>query len=662
MTSQQPSLNVSPELLSSSPEVVGTQPKPEPKSPEKQGGGTLRERLLLTIVPTTLIPLIVVSAIGINFTRYQEQQKQQGQVEQIAVVTRETSQVFLENSDIAENQDTVLDAIDNALETSLRFQVTGSQVVQIIDSSTGEVVNGVGGNEGVNLEQVVGGNTVADVGRIFAQGILNDDVQSILSSVRVVDGLSKTNLVSPEGGNASILTLEYQNRYFNFTLIPDSNFLAIASVDNADVSQLGGQVIIVFLTIALFLGALAVGNIILLAQTFSEPLTNLTQKAQQVAQGDLDTRAIPEGTLESRTLADNFNALVSRVKDLIKEQEAIALEQRQEKEKLEMGIFNLLNELQYAMDGDLTVRASLDSMEMSTVADLCNGILDSLQDIALQVKQSSTKVVTSLGENEHSIQELTVESLKEVEQTNKTLASVQKMSYSIEEVAANASQAATLADDAYEVTKKGSDAMDKTVESIVSLRTNVGETAKKMKRLGESSQNISQVVSLIEEIALKTNLLAINASVEASRAGEQGQGFTVVAEQVGALAEQSAAATKQITQLVSEIQRETQDVTIAMESGTSQVVNTTRLVESTKQRLERVLERSQRINELMQNISQSTVSQAQTSRLVTELMEQIAQQSEQRSFSSEKIAQSIKDTATIAKQLESAVEQFKVNE
>jgi len=361
-------------------------------------------------------------------------------------------------------------------------------------------------------------------------------------------------------------------------------------------------------------------------------------------------------------LAQNFNALVSRVKELIREQEAIALEQRQEKEKLELGIFNILDELQYAVEGDLTVRASLDSMEMSTVADLCNAILDSLQDIALQVKESSTQVVTSLGENEYSIQELAFQSIKETEQTNQTLASVQKMSYSIEEVAANASQAATLADDAYEVTKKGSDAMDKTVESIVSLRTNVGETAKKMKRLGESSQNISQVVSLIEEIALKTNLLAINASVEASRAGEQGQGFTVVAEQVGALAEQSAAATKQITQLVSEIQRETQDVTMAMESWTSQVVNTTRLVESTKQRLERVLERSQLINELMQNISTSTVSQAQTSRLVTELMEKIAEQSEKRSFSSEKIAQSIKDTATIAKQLESAVEQFKVNE
>ncbi|AUC62140.1 twitching motility protein PilJ [Cyanobacterium sp. HL-69] len=662
MTSQQPSLNVSAELVSSSLDGVTGQPIPEPKQEAKQGGGTLRERLLFTVVPTTLIPLVVVSAIGINFTRYQEQQKQQGEIEQIALVTRETSRSFLDNLEFTEDRDPVLEAINSTLQTSLQFQVTGSQVVQIVDTNTGDVVNGLSGTEGVNLEQVVGGNTIADVGRIFAEGISTNDLESILSSVSVFDGVNNANLVSPDGGDIGVLTLEYQNRYFNFTLIPDSNYLAIASVDNADVTQLGGQLIIVFATIAIFLGALAVGNIILLAQTFSAPLANLIDNAQQVTEGDLDVRAIPEGTVESRTLAQNFNALVSRVKELIREQEAIALEQRQEKEKLELGIFNLLDELQYAVEGDLTVRASLDSMEMSTVADLCNAILDSLQDIALQVKESSTQVVTSLGENEYSIQELAFQSIKETEQTNQTLASVQKMSYSIEEVAANASQAATLADDAYEVTKKGSDAMDKTVESIVSLRTNVGETAKKMKRLGESSQNISQVVSLIEEIALKTNLLAINASVEASRAGEQGQGFTVVAEQVGALAEQSAAATKQITQLVSEIQRETQDVTMAMESGTSQVVNTTRLVESTKQRLERVLERSQRINELMQNISTSTVSQAQTSRLVTELMEKIAEQSEQRSFSSEKIAQSIKDTATIAKQLESAVEQFKVNE
>ena len=377
-------------------------------------------------MPTTLIPLVVVSAIGINFTRYQEQQKQQGEIEQIALVTRETSRSFLDNLEFTEDRDPVLEAINSTLQTSLQFQVTGSQVVQIVDTNTGDVVNGLSGTEGVNLEQVVGGNTIADVGRIFAEGISTNDLESILSSVSVFDGVNNANLVSPDGGDIGVLTLEYQNRYFNFTLIPDSNYLAIASVDNADVTQLGGQLIIVFATIAIFLGALAVGNIILLAQTFSAPLANLIDNAQQVTEGDLDVRAIPEGTVESRTLAQNFNALVSRVKELIREQEAIALEQRQEKEKLELGIFNLLDELQYAVEGDLTVRASLDSMEMSTVADLCNAILDSLQDIALQVKESSTQVVTSLGENEYSIQELAFQSIKETEQTNQTLASVQK--------------------------------------------------------------------------------------------------------------------------------------------------------------------------------------------------------------------------------------------
>ncbi|AFZ48511.1 methyl-accepting chemotaxis sensory transducer [Cyanobacterium stanieri PCC 7202] len=635
-----------------------SQPKPQPK----QGGGTLRERLLLTVVPTTLIPLIVVSAIGINITRYQQQQNQRIELEQIALIARETSQTFLNNIAPTDNQQPILEAINNTLQTSLRFQITDSQVLQIIDSSTGNVVNGLAGNEEVNLDQVIGGDTISEVGRIFAEGILNNDLETTLSSLQNISGFDNVSLTSPAGEDINILSLEYQDRFFNFTIIPDTNLITVVSMTDFDLGQVGGQLIIIFATIAIFLGFLAVGNIILLAQTLSQPLTNLTDKAQQVAQGDLNAQAILEGTQENRTLADNFNALVTRVKELIKEQEAIALEQRQEKEKLELGIFNLLDELQYAVDGDLTVRASLDSMEMSTVADLCNAILDSLQDIAAQVKESSRQVATSLNENEQSIQELAVQTIRESKQTRKTLESVQKMSYSIEEVATNANQAATLADDAYKVTKEGSSAMDETVESIVSLRSNVGETAKKMKRLGESSQNISQVVSLIEEIALKTNLLAINASVEASRAGEQGQGFTVVAEQVGALAEQSAAATKQIAQLVTEIQRETQDVTIAMESGTSQVVNTTRLVESTKQRLEKVLERSQRINELMQSISQSTVSQAQTSRLVTELMQEIADQSEQRLFSSEQIAQSIKDTATIAKELESAVEQFKVNE
>lgn len=181
-----------------------------------------------------------------------------------------------------------------------------------------------------------------------------------------------------------------------------------------------------------------------------------------------------------------------------------------------------------------------------------------------------------------------------------------------------------------------------------------------MKRLGESSQKISQAVSFIEEIALKTNVLAINASVEAGRAGEYGQGFTIVAEQVGALAEQSAAATKEIASIVAAIQAETQEVNQAMESGTTQVVETTRLVETTKQSLNLVLEKSQEINQLMSSISQSAVSQADTSQNIISLMQKIAHLSGNTSKSSTEVAQSILATAKVAAQLESTVGQFKV--
>jgi methyl-accepting chemotaxis protein len=394
----------------------------------------------------------------------------------------------------------------------------------------------------------------------------------------------------------------------------------------------------------------------------SRQLVRLTEFAGKVASGESGVRLEhTERQDEIGVLTRNLNEMAQNVDTNLETRQQEAEQQRQKKETLEQEIYQLLNELQGALDGDLTVRASLSSMEMSTVADLFNAIIDSLKDIAIQVKESSNQVSSSLVENKQSIELLAEQAVQEAEETNKTLDSVEQMSLSIQEVSQNANQAAILADDAYSVTKESTSAMDETVKSILSLRTTVGETAKKMKRLGESSQKISQVVSLIEEIALKTNLLAINASVEASHAGEQGQGFTIVAEQVAALAEQSAAATKEIAQIVEAIQLETQEVSEAMELGTSQVVDSSQLVESTKQRLEKVLERSQSINELMQSISQATISQTDTSLLVTKLMQQIAQYSAQRLVSSQQVAQSMQATAKVSQNLEFAVEQFKVS-
>ena len=342
--------------------------------------------------------------------------------------------------------------------------------------------------------------------------------------------------------------------------------------------------------------------------------------------------------------------------------EESANEQRQEREALEEAISSLMDSLEPASEGDLTVRAQLLEGDVGIIADLFNAIVENLRAIAIQTKSSASQASLSLSDNEVTIRQLAEEAVVEAEQIKETLSSVANISESIKEVADNAEKTAAISNDAFATAQEGNQAMDLTVESIQGLRTTVGDTAKKIKRLGESAQQISQVVSLIDEIALKTNLLAINASVEAARAGELGQGFTAVAEQVGALAEQSANATKEISQLIQGIQRETQEVVAAMEVGTTQVVASTRLVEDTKTRLQAVLEKSQDIDSLMQSISQATVSQAETSQVVTETMKQVTIESSRRSQSSRQIAEAIKGTTNIVQELQESVAQFKVSE
>ena len=490
----------------------------------------------------------------------------------------------------------------------------------------------------------------------------NLSLETARESIAQLPGFAEVSLRQEEifSEISTIASFVYQNQIYTLSTVPQTDFVTIHIVDYELIATTAKISLTVYAITAIVLAAISIGIIFLLAQQITQPLTNLSATTQKVAGGDLDVRAELEGTLETRTLANNFNILVKQVTESLRLQQTIAREQLQEKEQLEQAIYTLIEEVADATDGDLTVRANLDSIELSTVADLFNAIIDNLQEIALEAKQSSSQVGSSLKRNEAEIRTLARQALAEAKETHNTLKSVAQMSQSIQTVAANASQVEQIADDTYNTVLSSTKDMDSTVDSIAGLRTTVGETSKKMKRLAESSQKISRAVSFIEEIALKTNILAINATVEAGRAGEYGQGFSIVAEQVAELAEQSAAATKEITQIVGEIQSETQIVNQAMESGTTQVVETTHLIESSKESLKLVLEKSQTINQLMEEISQSTVSQADTSRNVTNLMQKIAQLSKVTSQSSEKVARSIVETAKIAQKLESAVAQFKV--
>jgi twitching motility protein PilJ len=341
--------------------------------------------------------------------------------------------------------------------------------------------------------------------------------------------------------------------------------------------------------------------------------------------------------------------------------EALSQERLQRQETLQRQLVELLSDVDGVSNGDLTVRANVTAGEIGTVADFFNAIVESLQQIVTKVKQSAEQVNASISENETSIRSLADEALRQANEVTLTLNSVQEMTASIQQVADSARQAAAVASNASATAESSGQAMDLTVQNILNLRDIIGETSKKVKRLGESSQQISKVVSLINQIAMQTNLLAINAGIEAARAGEEGQGFAVVAEEVGELAARSADATQEIERIVETIQRETVEVVEAMEQSTTEVVAGTHLVEEAKQNLGRILEVSRQIDQLVQSISETTVSQVEVSATVTKLMQDIAQVSERTSSSSVEITDSLRRTVAVAQALQASVGTFKTD-
>jgi len=234
------------------------------------------------------------------------------------------------------------------------------------------------------------------------------------------------------------------------------------------------------------------------------------------------------------------------------------------------------------------------------------------------------------------------------------------MATSIDEVSSNASESATVAQRAVEIANNGSQVVQDTIGGMNNIRGQIQETSKRVKRLGESSQEIGDIVSLINDIADQTNILSLNAAIQASMAGDAGRGFAVVADEVQRLAERSSAATKQIGALVKAIQTDTNEAVISMEQTTVEVVDGARRAQDAGVALEEIEGVSASLAELIRNISNAAQQQASTAGHVSEKMKVIQRITSQTAQSTEATANSIGDLAGMANEMRVSVEGFKL--
>ena len=359
-------------------------------------------------------------------------------------------------------------------------------------------------------------------------------------------------------------------------------------------------------------------------------------------------------------LAFGLGRAIEKIGLLEKQQQAEERE-RIAKENLQRRALELLMEVDPVTQGDLTVQVRVKEDEIGTIADSYNVTIENLRKLVAQVKTAAIEVSTTTSDKDRSIRELSAGASAQTQVINTALERIQGIADSIQAVAQNAKAAEAAVLRAADTVRAGDNAMTQTVEGFQEIRDTVAATAKKVKRLGESSQKISKVVSVISNFAEQTNLLALNASIEAAHAGEEGRGFAIVADEVRSLARQSANATAEIEALVLEIQTGTNEVVAAMEAGTQQVVAGTKLVDKTRFSLIQIADVSQEIDRLVAEIATATVEQSQNSEVVSQTMKQVAAISDKTATEAEEVSASFKDLLTVAQQLQDSVAKFKVN-
>ncbi|NLO80818.1 MAG: twitching motility protein PilJ [Xanthomonadaceae bacterium] len=325
-------------------------------------------------------------------------------------------------------------------------------------------------------------------------------------------------------------------------------------------------------------------------------------------------------------------------------------------------ILKLLDEIEGLKEGDLTKQATVGEEITGAIADAFNDATEALRTLVMTINETSVQVSAAAQQTQATAMHLAEASDHQAHQITAVSAAVNEMAVSIDQVSRNAEESARVAQQSVDLAVRGADTVRRTIEGMDTIREQIQETSKRIKRLGESSQEIGNIVELINDIADQTNILALNASIQAAMAGEAGRGFAVVADEVQRLAERSSNATKQIEALVKTIQTDTNEAIISMEQSTAGVVAGAKLAEAAGDALREIENVSKHLAGLIQSISEAAKQQANAAANISDTMNVIQEITAQTSAGTNETATSIGNLAELANELRNSVAGFKLPE
>jgi twitching motility protein PilJ len=333
---------------------------------------------------------------------------------------------------------------------------------------------------------------------------------------------------------------------------------------------------------------------------------------------------------------------------------------QEDSQRNQEAIMRLLNETGSLAEGDLTVRATVTEDITGAIADSINLAVEELRSLVTTINETAVQVAAASQETQATAMHLAEAAEHQAQQINTASDKISEMAASIDEVSKNSAESADVAQRSVQIAAKGADVVRQTIQGMDSIRDQIQETSKRIKRLGESSQEIGSIVELINDISEQTNILALNAAIQAASAGEAGRGFAVVADEVQRLAERASNATKRIETLVQTIQSDTNEAVNSMEQTTAEVVSGARLAEDAGLALGEIETVSTDLANLISNISTAAKQQSTAATDITATMNSIQEITSQTSHGASQTAESIGNLAQLAANLRRSVADFKL--